>query len=654
MNPVPLADLRAQPPDQLTAVRLLELPARELDALFAASPAGPTPQGEASGTAIVWPGHIWARLIAWFARWFLWQGKVFEPSEGCLRNRITPFSLTAIRAQVYEDASWFDGRPCIVIDYSKTSFVAKFVRDEIRLVAPNLYLGQVYLGKNKRPALKFSVSYQYQPPRKFWRRFFAAAVAALVVFALYLAVRLNRDEPVTYASPEDHFRYGSTGGERDAGVPYWMWKVLPEMFPEFLPDPKRGLASLGFVFDPTRPKDKDLPVGVSKRNVQGIDRVFLNCAVCHVGTVRDTATSPPRVIAGMPANTLDLQAFERFLFNAATSEKFTPERLGAEMKRIGATDDVINRLILRYLAVDIARRRLLFLRDRFRFMDREPDSGPGRVDTFNPPKVLLNFRMDLLPEREWVGNCDLPSIWNQGKREGMWLHWDGNNNSVAERNRSAAFGTGAIPPTLDRPSIRAMEKWLHDAQPPAYPYPIDRTLAARGAPIYAQLCASCHGASGTDFTGPLVGQVTPIGEIRTDPHRLDSYTAELAANQNLLYSGFPDERFRHFRKTFGYANQPLDGLWLRAPYLHNGSVPTLRDLLEPAARRPKTFYRGYDVYDPRHVGFVSDVSEEQGRRYFRYDTSLPGNGNAGHEGPAYGTDLAPDAKAALLEFLKTF
>lgn len=641
-------------PASLTASDLLRRPAAELDALFAAAPAGPIPVGEASGTAIAWPGRIWARIIAWFARWFLWQGKVFDPVGHCLRNRITAFGFRAIKAEVYAGKSWFDDRDCIVIDYSRTSLVAKFIRDEIRLVAPGLYLGQVYLGQRKKPILKFSVSFQYQPAPKGWRRFWATAAAAVLAFGIYLGVRLNRDEPVTYANLEDHFRYGSTGGERDAGVPYWMWKVLPVMFAEFLPEPEKGLASLGFVYDPKRPQNPDLPVGVSMRNVQGIDRVFLNCAVCHVGTVRDTPESTPRIVTGMPANTLDLQAFERFLFNAATSEKFTPERLGAEMKRIGATDDIINRIALRYFAVDIGRRRLLFLRDRFKFMDREPDCGPGRVDTFNPPKVLLNFRMDLLPEREWVGNCDLPSVWNQGKRKGMWLHWDGNNNSVAERNRSAAFGTGAIPPTLDRPSMKRMETWLETATPPDYPYPIDQALAARGAPIYAEYCARCHGESGRNFAGELVGQVTPIDEIRTDRHRLDSYTVELAANQNLLYAAYPEDRFTHFRKTFGYANHPLDGLWLRAPYLHNGSVPTLRDLLNPSSRRPKVFYRGYDVYDPKNVGFVSDVPAEKSRTFFRYDTALPGNGNVGHEGRAYGTELPPDAKDALLEFLKTF
>jgi mono/diheme cytochrome c family protein len=638
----------------LTARDLLRQTPEELDALFGQSAAGDIPVGEATGAAIVTPGTWCARPLAAIARWFCWQGKVFDPAIAGLRNRITIFSITAIRADVYLGQSWFDGRPCVVIDYSKTSKVAGFVRDEIRLVAPGLYLGQVYVGQNRKPVLKFSLSFQYQPAPKFARRLFGTVLTALVIFGIYMAVRLNRDRPVEFASLEDHFRYGSTGGERDAGIPYWLWKVLPEMFPEYLPEPGKGYAGFGFVFDAKRPSDPDLPVGVSKRNVQGIDRVFLNCAVCHVGSVRDTPTGTPRLITGMPANTLDLQGFERFLFNCATSEKFTPDRISTEMQRIGAKDDLINRMILRYIAVDIGRRRILFLRDRFKFMDREPDAGPGRVDTFNPPKVLMNFRMDQLPEREWVGNCDLPSIWNQGQREGMWLHWDGNNNSVQERNRSAAFGTGAIPPTIDRASMKKMELWLKDAAPPKYPYPIDTALAQRGAPIYASLCADCHGKSGTDFAGAQVGQVTPIELIGTDRHRLDSYSEELTANQNLLYAGYPDDRFKHFRKTYGYANQPLDGLWLRAPYLHNGSVPTLRDLLNPAKQRPMKFYRGYDVYDPKNVGFLSDVETEGAKKYFAFDTTEPGNGHFGHEGKVYGTELSAADKDALIEFLKTF
>ncbi|MBC7943668.1 MAG: c-type cytochrome, partial [Burkholderiales bacterium] len=211
----------------------------------------------------------------------------------------------------------------------------------------------------------------------------------------------------------------------------------------------------------------------------------------------------------------------------------------------------------------------------------------------------------------------------------------------------------ATPPTIDLKAIGRLEAWLLDVKPPVYPYAIDRELALSGESIYQAYCADCHGQSGADFKGARVGHVTPIAEIGTDRGRLDSFTADLAANLGSVYAGY-DWRFKGFRKTFGYANMPLDGLWLRAPYLHNGSVPTVRDLLEPASARPRVFYRGYDVYDPRKLGFVSDVAEENGRAYFEFDTSLAGNDNQGHEGKAYGTELRAEQKAALVEFLKTF
>ena len=216
------------------------------------------------------------------------------------------------------------------------------------------------------------------------------------------------------------------------------------------------------------------------------------------------------------------------------------------------------------------------------------------------------------------------------------------------------MGTGITPPTGDRPSLKRVADWLRSLAAPPYPFPIDKALAAKGAPIYKQYCASCHGADGKDFRGEHVGKIVPIEEIRTDRRRLDSYTYEVAVNQNLIFAGYGNERFSHFRKTFGYANSPLDGVWLRAPYLHNGSVPTMRALLEPAERRPKTFYRGYDVYDQKNLGFVADVAEEKGRKYFRYDTAEPGNANSGHEGERYGTELPDAAKNALIEYLKTF
>jgi hypothetical protein len=224
---------------------------------------------------------------------------------------------------------------------------------------------------------------------------------------------------------------------------------------------------------------------------------------------------------------------------------------------------------------------------------------------------------------------------------------------VEERNKSAAFGTGTTPPTLDVAAIGRVEKWLLTKDAPKFPYPIDSSKAARGAPIYNEYCAECHGAGPRNFAGEYVGKVTPIARIGTDRHRLDSYSYELAVNQSTLYVGY-DWRFTHFRKTFGYANMPLDGLWLRAPYLHNGSVPNLRELLEPTAKRSAQFYRGYDVYDPVNVGFVGTVAAEGEKKYFRVDTKVPGNSNVGHEGKEFGTELPPGDKDLLLEYLKTF
>ena len=121
----------------------------ELDALFTASPAGPIPVGEADGTAIIAPGTTYGPSLAEFISNFAWQGKVFDGEKGVLRNRILPFGLNAIIAKVYKGDSWLDGKECIVLDYSDTSLVAQWIRDEIREIQPKLYLGKVYWGKQR-------------------------------------------------------------------------------------------------------------------------------------------------------------------------------------------------------------------------------------------------------------------------------------------------------------------------------------------------------------------------------------------------------------------------------------------------------------------------------------------------------------------------
>jgi len=129
----------------------------QLDDLFRKSPAGEIPEGEGEGTAIIKPGSDISDDIARFVHLFTWKGKVFDPASGTLKNKILPLGHKAIIAKVYKDKSWFDEKPCIVLDYSKTSLVAKWIRDEIREVAPGIYLGIVYWGKKKliHFALKF-------------------------------------------------------------------------------------------------------------------------------------------------------------------------------------------------------------------------------------------------------------------------------------------------------------------------------------------------------------------------------------------------------------------------------------------------------------------------------------------------------------------
>jgi hypothetical protein len=290
-----------------------------------------------------------------------------------------------------------------------------------------------------------------------------------------------------------------------------------------------------------------------------------------------------------------------------------------------------------------------------------PPFGPGRVDTFDTFKFnqfAYYYKAHDEPVNEIYGTVDFPSIWEQARRDGLWLHWDGNNNSVRERNFSAAIGAGTTPPDMDVESLFRLEDWLDELPPPAYPFAIDEQAARRGEPIYRQYCFGCH-----DLKGERVGTVVPLQQIGTDRHRMDSYTGFLLQAQKDYTRGY-FWQFGHFRVTDGYANHPLDGLWARAPYLHNGSVPTLWDLFTPEDR-PEIFTIGNDVYDPKNMGFVHQVlegSREEGYVYpdgqpyegtaFVLDTTLPGNGNEGHAGPVYGTALSDREKRDLIEYLK--
>jgi hypothetical protein len=131
----------------IDAKQLLQMSQQQLDGLFGEHDSGPVPDGEAKGTAIIAPGTPISEPIAAAINIFAWQGKVFDAKAGLLRNEILPFGLKAIIAKIYKEQSWFDGKECIVLDYSETSSVASHIRDEIRQIEPGFYLGKVYWDK---------------------------------------------------------------------------------------------------------------------------------------------------------------------------------------------------------------------------------------------------------------------------------------------------------------------------------------------------------------------------------------------------------------------------------------------------------------------------------------------------------------------------
>lgn len=490
-------------------------------------------------------------------------------------------------------------------------------------------------------------------------RLVGVLVLALVGGLLLLFDAFAPNRPVGYESARNHFFYGSIGADVSRGIPLKVLRVLPEMFPEHLPEEAdtSGYSAFGFIQE----SGKTLPIGFSVRR-QFIDYAGINCAVCHTGTVRKSKNAERRIIAGMPANTVDLLSYYRFLFETAADKRFTSQNVLRAMEEQGIAEPLDG--IIYPFVVPRVKEALLEQRDRLEvFLKADyPSWGPGRVNTFDPFKYdQFNSYYEAHDQesKEKYGLVDNPSIWDQARRDSLWLHWDGNNCSAVERNFSAAIAAGAEPQHMAVGSLLRVQAWLDTLSAPAYPYAIEEKLAQRGEAVFQTHCANCH-----SYEGDRIGTVIPIEEIGTDRHRMNSYTDVLLRAQKHYTKDVPWQ-FENFRNTNGYAARPLDGIWSRAPYLHNGSVPTMRGLLRPADQRPDVFTRGSDVYNQEEMGFVheeltpapdSGYAHSDGTPYsgtsFVYDTRQPGNSNRGHTGPAYGTTLSEQKKEALIEYLK--
>ena len=466
------------------------------------------------------------------------------------------------------------------------------------------------------------------------KRVIIAVTLVLIIAAIAVTgwTTLARRPAVTsFDSPEEQFKYGSVGTEAVDGIPYWIWVVLPRLFPEYLPG-SGGYTSLGLTWE----EGNEMPIGLTKEII-GFPRVGTNCAACHVGTLRTAELAPPQILLGAPSTKFDLQRYLRFLFACANDPRFTASFILPEIEynhHLTPLESTLYRLII----IPRTKQRLLDQEQAFAWMNHRPDTGPGRTD-MNPIKLRV---LDLENDRS-VGSTDIMAIWNEGAHEGFFRHSDGLNPSLRESVVSSALGTGTPPKEIDLKNLETLEAWMKQLQSPPFPFEIDQDLAQQGQTIFSSQCASCH-ALGGDRTG----QVISLEELGTDPNRANHWNQEAADAFNRFAPNFP-WAFQSFRDTDGYSALSLEGIWARAPYLHNGSVPSLKTLLDSPAQRPDVFYRGVDLYDSEAVGFLSTGSQAEATG-FKVKTDITGNSNQGHE---FGTELSANEKRSLLEYLKT-
>jgi mono/diheme cytochrome c family protein len=497
--------------------------------------------------------------------------------------------------------------------------------------------------------------YASQQRKVRWLIVLLVLAALLAYFGWYKFFREEPQPDWVTATPEMRFKYGSIGAEYDSGIPYWIFYVMPRVFADKLPKPG-GLASLGIPWE----QGQELPVGFTKRTI-GFPRVANNCAVCHTVTYRTKENENPTFVVAGPAHT-NVQGYFRFLMDCAKDPRFDADVLMPEINLV-TNLSWLDQAIYRFVLIPMTRSRLLGLEKQFQWIYRTdfPQWGRGRDDAMN----LTKYFMIQLPMDNTFGPTDMPAIWNLRKYEhpGTTLNWAGDTYDYYSVIVDSALGLlGAAP--HDKADFLGQVNWLveylREVPPPKYPEKalgaIDAKLSEKGKAIYGRLCAICH-------EGDKAGTRMPLSAVGTDPERLKSWNAEAAKLANQVVAGFGITRRGLVEMPLeGYDSPFLDGIWLRAPYLHNGSVPTLRDLLKPASERPKSFWRGYDVYDPKGMGFISTGPEAQraGTLFEVWckendkgkEIVVPckSNGNQGHE---YGTGLTEPEKDALLEYMKT-
>lgn len=355
-----------------------------------------------------------------------------------------------------------------------------------------------------------------------------------------------------------------------------------------------------------------LPMGLREaRSRRGEIGLHIDCMVCHGGSIGGTS------YVGLGNTQLDLEALLKDLTRAEGG--IVPISLFT----INSTRGTNNAGM-----IDVA---LLSL--------REPDLSYRRV----PLLTGAN-----LPE------LDTPAWWLLKKKRTKY--YDGRTSADAVRS-NMQFLMGSLSRTQIEalePTFEDLDQYFRSIEPPKYPFPIDARLAETGRAIFEDQCARCHGTYGANPTYP--NKIIPLAEIGTDPARARGLSRAFVAHYNASWFG---EKHPVNETLTGYQAPPLDGVWATAPYLHNGTVPTIYHMLK-SSERPAQFLRppttGFEHYDTQRVGWKSssfelrDTARFPGERKRVVDTSRFGLGNGGH---TYGDVLSEEERNAVIEYLKT-
>ena len=475
------------------------------------------------------------------------------------------------------------------------------------------------------------------------------------------------------------FRYAPTGTEAHGGVPYWIFRAMPRLFPEefvgFPPGHEWEAFGLMSDADPKIKRKSGVPRGLVLADTDfqlpgeevgfRLKRVAINCAGCHQGEYLDEQGNR-HLIDGAPNAVADNQRYKSFIHHALASPKFTVDAVldavDAELQAAGAAK--LTRVERAIYTLIVQQMQSSGDAPGKSWMDKRPENGPGRIDAFSAVKYETLGAAD----DGHIATVDLPSVWNQRRSVRPWHHWDGNTADLRARNYGSVVGVGGSATSVRGRIVDAIGAWLDDdLGPPAWPFGAragstpDRV--SHGKDVFHDHCAGCHGmydpksrevsiADAPDYmTLIALTRLGPVDAMRTQA--FDPPTANLLNQWGFERGIWPLSAFRP--SVTGYLAPPLDGIWARAPYLHTGGVPTLRALVtapkaDGTSLRPAVFYRGSRRYDPTDMGWEWSGEKERGtsRPLFRFDTALPGNGNKGHE--FYVADGDVDA---LLDYLAT-